>query len=40
MIFVVCFLLGVIVGALLSYHFANVAELKRKAREYERLGGG
>lgn len=33
MVFVMCFLAGVGVGALLAYHFANVAALKRKAAE-------
>lgn len=36
MIFLVCFFAGVGVGALLAYHFANVAELRRKAAEFDR----
>lgn len=36
MIFVIVFLAGVGVGALLAYHFANVAELKRKAAARDR----
>jgi membrane protein DedA with SNARE-associated domain len=36
MIFVLCFLAGVGVGALLAYHFGRVAELKRKAEAWDR----
>lgn len=36
MIFAMVFLGGVIVGALLAYHFAGVAELKRRAGDGER----
>lgn len=39
MVFVICFLAGMGVGALLAYHFANVAELKRKAAERDRDHG-
>lgn len=35
MIFLIVFLVGVIVGALLAYHFANVAELKRRAAQID-----
>lgn len=33
MIFLIVFLAGVMVGALLAYHLANVAELKRRAAQ-------
>tara|TARA_R110000787_G_scaffold47176_9_gene114300 strand:+ start:2652 stop:2780 length:129 start_codon:yes stop_codon:yes gene_type:complete len=33
----ITFLFGVLVGIFASYHFANVAELKRKAAELDRL---
>lgn len=35
----IAFLAGVLVGVLLAYHFANVAELKRKAEELDRMDG-
>lgn len=40
MAFLICFLAGVGVGALLAYHFGRVAELKRKAAAYDRERGG
>lgn len=33
------FLFGVLVGVFVAYHFANVAELKRKAEELDRMSG-
>lgn len=40
MIFMVCFLAGIGVGAMLAYHFGRMAELKRKAALYDRERGG
>jgi hypothetical protein len=40
MIFVITFLAGIAVGALLAYHFGRVAELKRKAADWDREHGG
>jgi hypothetical protein len=40
MIIVVAFLIGIVVGALLSYHLGNVAELRRKVQAHERERDG
>lgn len=39
MVFVLCFLGGVMVGALLVWHLGRVAELRRKAEAFDRARG-
>jgi hypothetical protein len=36
MIFAIVFLIGVLVGVALAYHFAGVAALREKVQQYER----
>lgn len=40
MIFLICFLVGVAVGGVLTWHLGRVAELKRKASAWDRERGG
>lgn len=36
MAFLTCFLVGVAVGALLTYHLSNVAALRRRVQDMDR----